>query len=266
MNGELLQVLGDALLRANHRNWQYERAMVQLQAAAAAKDEFLAVLSHELRTPLSVILNWTALLKKTATPDQVNQAVEVIERNAQLQSQMVEDLLDVTRVKTGTLRLDLKIAELSVLIRASMEASTQAMKKNSIRLDFVEAGEPLRVEVDPGRVQQVFRNIFSNAAKFTPAGGSITVTLMRDANFAEVVVADTGSGIEPEFLPVIFDIFRQQEEGMRPEHGGLGIGLSLVKRLVELHQGTVSIASAGVGQGAQVTVRLPLTGNAATPP
>jgi CheY-like chemotaxis protein len=154
--------------------------------------------------------------------------------------------------------LDLEILDLPALIRAAVEASAQDLEKKSIQLEIVDAGEPLSVEGDAGRLQQVFSNVISNAVKFTPANGSIFVTLERQANHAAVVVADTGVGIAPEFLPFVFDIFRQQEQGTRREHQGLGIGLSLVKKLVELHKGTVSAASAGAGRGTEVTVRLPL--------
>jgi signal transduction histidine kinase/ActR/RegA family two-component response regulator len=258
LHGELLQVLGDALLRENYRTRQYEDAISKLQSASAAKDEFLAVLSHELRTPLTPILGWASILKKNESPEQVRPAAEVIERNALLQSRMVDDLLDLTRVAHGKVNLDLEILDLPALIRAAVEASAQDFEKKSIQLDLVDAGEPLYVEGDAGRLQQVFSNVMSNAVKFTPASGSIFVTLKRQANHAAVVVADTGVGIAPEFLPFVFDIFRQQEQGTRREHQGLGIGLSLVKKLVELHKGTVSAASAGAGRGTEVTVRLPL--------
>ena len=258
LHGELLQVLGDALLRENYRTRQYEDAVVELQAAAAAKDEFLAVLSHELRTPLAPIVGWANVLKKSKNKEHVQRAAEAIERNALLQSRMVDDLLDVNRISRGTVTLDLGIHELSGLIRAAVEASAQDIEKKSLRMELDCPGEPLFVEGDTGRLQQVFRNILSNAVKFTPAGGSVRLTLTREADSARVVVADTGVGIAPEFLPFVFDMFRQQERGTRREYGGLGIGLALVKQLIELHKGTVSVASTGTGYGAEVAVRLPL--------
>jgi len=251
-------VLGDALLRENYRTRQYEDAITKLQSASAAKDEFLAVLSHELRTPLAPILGWASILKKNESPEKVRLAAEAIERNALLQSRMVDDLLDLTRVAHGKVNLDLEILDLPALLRAAVETSAEDTEKKSIRLELADAGEPLYVEGDAGRLQQVFGNIISNAVKFTPAGGSIFVALKRQASHAAVVVADTGEGIAPEFLPFVFDIFRQQEQGTRREHQGLGIGLSLVKKLVELHKGTVSVASAGTGRGTEVTVELPL--------
>src|SRR5438128_860429 len=171
---------------------------------------------------------------------------------------MVDDLLDMNRIAQGKLRLDLEILELAALIRAALEMSAQDIEKKAIHLELVEPGEPLSVEADAGRLQQVFRNIFSNAVKFTPAGGSIRVTLSREADSALVIVTDTGTGIAPEFLPFVFDIFRQQEQGSRRGREGLGIGLALVKRLTELHKGTVSLASEGAGRGTEVAVRLPL--------
>ena len=259
LHGELLQVLGDALLRENYRTRQYEDTARKLQAAALAKDhEFLAMVSHELRTPLAPILGWASILKKNESPEQVRRAAEAIERNVRLESRMVEDLLDMNRIVHGTVRLDLNVHELPALIRAAAEAHAPDIEKKAIRLEWADAGEPLPVEADAGRLQQVFGNIISNAVKYTPAQGRIRITLGREAGSARVVVADTGAGIAPEFLPSVFDIFRQQEHGIRREHEGLGIGLALVKWLTELHKGTVSVVSAGVGRGTEVTVLLPL--------
>lgn len=177
LHGELLQVLGDALLRENYRTRQYEETVMQLQAAAAAKDhEFLAMLSHELRTPLAPILGWASILKKNTDPEHVRRAAEAIERNVLHQSRLVEDLLDMNRIAHGTVRLDLKVHELPALIRAAAETSAQDIEKKAIRLELVDAGEPLFVEGDVRRLQQVFGNIISNAVKFTAAGGSIRVT------------------------------------------------------------------------------------------
>jgi len=260
LHGELLQVLGDALLRENHRTRQYEDMVVQLEASASAKDDFLAVLSHELRTPLTPILGWASILKKNASPEQVRRAAEAIERNALLQSRMVDDLLDTARVAHGSLKLDLEILDVAALILSALEASAQQIEKKSIRVEVVHAGGPLLVQGDSGRLQQVFRNILSNAVKFTPNGSRVLIALSREEDSARVVVSDTGVGIAPEFLPFVYEIFRQQEQGTRREHEGLGVGLSLVKRFVEIHKGTTVVTSAGVGRGTEVTVRLPLAG------
>jgi signal transduction histidine kinase/CheY-like chemotaxis protein len=258
LHGELLQVLGDALLRENHRTRRYEETVTQLEAASTAKDDFLAVLSHELRTPLTPILGWASILKKNASPEQ-RRAAEAIERNALLQSRMVDDLLDMARVAHGTMKLDLEILDVPTMIRTALEASARHLEKKSIRLEVAsQSGEPLLVEGDAGRLQQVFRNILSNAVKFTPSGGVIRVALSRENESAVLVVSDTGVGIAPEFLPFVFEMFRQQEQGVRRAHDGLGIGFSLVKRLVEIHHGTVTVTSAGTGRGTEVTVRLPL--------
>lgn len=265
LHGELLQVLGDALLRENFRTRQYEDTVEKLQAASAAKDDFLAVLSHELRTPLSPIAGWASLMRKSENLDQVHRAAEAIERNAFLQGRMIDELLDMNQLARGAMKLDLEILDLADVIRTAVEARMPALQKKSIRLELINAGEPLCIEGDAGRLQQIFGNILSNAVKFTPADGSIRVSLSREAEQARVVVADTGKGIAPEFLPFVFDIFRQQEQGTHRSNEGLGIGLSLVKKLTELHKGSVSIASAGPGRGAEVTVHLPLTAAMAEP-
>lgn len=258
LNGELLKVLGDALLRENYRTRQYQDLVVELRLASTAKDEFLAVLSHELRTPLAPIAGWASVLKKGDNPENVQRAAVAIERNAFLQARMIDDLLDVSAIAHGRIALALELLELSSCVRAALETVTHESEKKAIRVDVVDTGESLFVKGDAGRLQQVFRNILSNAIKFTPAGGSIRIVLARDENDARVVVADTGKGITPQFLSSVFDLFRQQESGTRREYEGLGIGLALVKKLTELHKGTVSVSSAGPGRGTEVTVRLPL--------
>jgi len=257
LHGELLQILGDALLRENHRTRQYEDAVVKLKAAAAAKDEFLAVVSHELRTPLAPILGWAGILKKNQSPEQVRRAAAVIERNVRLQTRMVEDLLDMNLTARGMVSLDLRIVELAVCVRAALETSAPDLEKKGIRLEFVDAAEPLFVEADVDRLQQIFGNIISNAVKFTASGGTIHVSITGDSGVAKLVVTDTGAGISPAFLPFVFDMFRQQESSTDRNYQGLGIGLALVKKLIEVHKGSVSIRSAGIGRGTEVTVRLP---------
>ena len=259
LHGELLQVLGDALLRANYRTWQFEEAADQLEAASAAKDEFMAVLSHELRTPLAPIVGWANVLKQSQNLDEVHRAAEVIERNAMAQSRMIEDLLDVSRIEHGKVKLDVERVELGALLRTVVETSAYDAATKAIRMECFDDGESLFVDGDFGRLQQIFRNILSNATKFTPGGGTIHVVQKREADHALVQILDTGVGIESAFLPYVFDIFRQQEQGTRREHQGLGIGLALVKKLTELHQGAVEISSDGRGRGTQVAVRLPLS-------
>jgi signal transduction histidine kinase len=258
LHGELLQLLGDALLRENQRTRQQEDAAHKLRAADAAKDEFLAILSHELRTPLAAIAGWVNVLKRTTSNEHLLHAVQAIDRNVLLQTRMIEDLLDVSRIVKGSVTLESGAHALAPLIEAAVEASMEEVERKSIRVDFADAGAPLYVQGDAGRLQQVFRNLVGNAVKFTPSGGQVRVALAHEAQEARVTVTDSGAGIAPEFLPFVFDLFRQQEQGTRRAYQGLGIGLALVKRLVELHGGSVSIASGGSGRGTQATIRLPL--------
>ena len=237
-------------------------ARSEAERATRLKDEFVATLSHELRTPLNAIVGWASILKRDRRPGSVNQGVEVIERNAKAQAQMVEDLLDMSRILSGKLSIDLQSIDPAVIVNAAVATirPTADAKGVELRCDIRSPGF---LNADAGRLQQVVWNLLSNAIKFTPRGGVVTVRLGEVQGQAEIQVSDTGQGIRPEFLPYVFDRFRQADASTTRRHSGLGLGLSIVKSLVELHAGTVDVQSAGEGQGATVTVHLPL--NVATP-
>lgn len=230
--------------------------MVKLEAVAAARDEFLAVVSHELRSPLAPILGWAGMLKKDQSPELVHRAAEAIERNVLLQARMVDDLLDMNLSERGMIKLTPVILDLGACMRAVLESSGPDIERKGLRLEFIDSREPLFIDADSARLQQIFSNIISNAVKFTAAGGEIRVVVTTEAGNAKAVVTDTGVGIAPAFLPFVFDMFRQQESGTQRGYQGLGIGLALVKRLTELQKGTVAVASSG--SGTEVTVRFPI--------
>jgi signal transduction histidine kinase/ActR/RegA family two-component response regulator len=265
LHGELLQVLGDTILRENHRTRLYEDTAARLAKEMASKDEFLAIVSHELRTPLSPILAWARILK-AEDPGRNRNALDSIERNVLLQMRLVDDLLDMNRVIRDNVSLELAVHDLGDLARSALDTIAEAAALKRIDLTLTGISGPLPVEGDAGRLQQVFLNVLSNAVKFTPAGGRVQVTASREADAVVVKITDTGEGIAPVFLPHAFDMFRQQEEGTQRRHSGLGIGLAVVKRLVELHRGQVQLASGSAGVGTEVTIRLPLAPPGAAAP
>lgn len=246
-----------------HRAALLEREQTARRAAEAlsrAKDEFVATVSHELRTPLNAIFGWVALLKAGALdPERQKHALEVIDRNTRAQGQLVEDLLDMSRVIRGSVRLDMRAVDLGSVLEAAVESVRPTAAARRITL-AVEYGAPGVVYGDASRLQQVLWNLLTNSLKFTPSGGHISASTAIEDTEAVVRITDTGKGIAPEFLPQLFDRFTQESGDATREHSGLGIGLSLVRHLTELHGGTVTAESRGRGQGSTFTVRLPLLG------
>lgn len=234
------------------------KARQEAEAANRMKDEFLAVLSHELRAPLNAILGWASLLKDSDKKEDLNQGLEVIERNTLAQAKLVEDLLDMSRVTSGKIRLDLQSVDLRTVIKTAEDAILPSATAKQIRVICVV--DPLAgpVRGDPSRLQQVLWNLLSNSVKFTPEGGRIEMVVERVNSHVEICVSDSGAGISPEFLPHVFDRFRQADSTITRRYGGLGLGLALVKTLVEMHGGSIHAKSAGTGQGATFRISLPL--------
>jgi signal transduction histidine kinase len=244
--------LRDALARE-----QVTRAAAE--AANRTKDEFLATLSHELRSPLGVILTWVALLRSGRIDDAGKiRALEAIERNTRHQAKLIEDLLDVSRIISGKMRLEVGVVSLADVVEAALEGVRHAADAKVIRLEVPPAATVGPVSGDPARLQQVIWNLLSNAVKFTPRGGQVSVHVERVESQAQIQVADSGRGIDPVFLPHIFERFRQADSSTTRSDGGLGLGLAIVRHLVELHGGTVQAESDGFGHGSTFTVRLPL--------
>lgn len=239
---------------------QTERAArAEAERAGRIKDEFLATLSHELRTPLHAILGWSQIMRKV--PDlqpKVSEGLSVIERNARSQAQIISDLLDMSSIISGKVRLDVQRADLATLVQAAVDTVRPAAEAKAIRLHVVIDPLARPVRGDPNRLQQVFWNLLTNAVKFTPKGGRVSVSLERVSSHLEVNFADNGEGIDATFLPHVFDRFRQGDASTDRRHGGLGLGLSIVKQLVELHGGTISVKSAGKGMGSNFRLTLPL--------
>jgi PAS domain S-box-containing protein len=238
---------------------ELRQARLQAEQANHLKDEFLATLSHELRTPLNAILGWSQMLQTSNLGEsQREKALATIERSARSQNQLIDDLLDVSRIITGKLRLDVRAVDLPSVISAAVDSARPAAEAKNIRLQTLLDPQAGPISGDPDRLQQIVWNLLSNAVKFTPKNGRIQVRLERVNSHVEIVISDTGKGIEPEFLPFVFDRFRQSDGSMTRRHGGLGLGLAIVRQLVELHGGTVSVESAGEEQGSTFIVSLPL--------
>jgi signal transduction histidine kinase len=240
-----------------------QQARLEAQRANRAKDEFLATLSHELRTPLNAILGWTSLLAtEQLDAATTRKALGIIERNTRVQAQLIEDLLDISRIVTGKLRLAMKPLSFHGVLNAAIESVRPVAEQSAVRIELV-LNEDATVQGDQARMQQVVWNLLTNAIKFTPAGGWIRVTASRDGDRIRATVTDSGAGISPEFLPYVFDRFRQEDGAATREHAGLGIGLSIVRHVVELHGGLVTAHSEGEGRGASFTVEFPVAVGAA---
>jgi PAS domain S-box-containing protein len=232
----------------------------QAETANRTKDEFLSVLSHELRTPLNSMLGWTRMLRSGVLDEErIRKAIEVIERNTRLQIHLIEDLLDVSRIISGKMRVEKEPLDLVTVVREAVETTRPSVTAKNVACEFnSESDSSLLINGDAVRLQQLVINLVDNAVKFTPAGGRVSVTLKRSGGAAELTVSDTGIGIEPEFLPFIFDRFRQADASTRRSYTGLGLGLAIVRKIVELHGGSITADSAGVEKGSVFTISLPL--------
>ena len=229
------------------------------EAANRAKDEFLATLSHELRTPLNAMVGWTHMLRaRTLPPDKEQKALETIERNARAQAELIEDILDVSRIIAGKLRIEIQPVDVQSIVDVAVDAVRHAAEAKAITFDRHIGALPEQFTGDAVRLQQAIWNLLSNAVKFTPAGGRVELDVTSDGKQVVVEVRDTGCGIAPEFKPYVFDRFRQLDSSSKRTHGGLGIGLAIVRHIVELHGGSVACESAGTDRGATFTLRLPI--------
>lgn len=247
----LYNVQLDSNLKAALR--QEREARETAESASRLKDEFLALLSHELRTPLHVISNWLWQLKqgKSIPPMILARALDVIERNTALQSRLVDDLLDVSRAAAGKMSIDAQLVQVGALCASVVELSQPAAREKSIELTVTQKDNP-RIWGDPDRLQQVLSNVVSNAMKFSPKGGRVDVQVAREGSLVSVVVKDDGQGVPAEFLPHMFDRFRQADASMTRRQGGLGLGLTIVREIMSLHGGTVRAESAGTDQGTTI--------------
>jgi CheY-like chemotaxis protein/nitrogen-specific signal transduction histidine kinase len=241
--------------------WE-SNARASAEESNRLKDEFLATVSHELRTPLTAILGWSRMLQGDSLDSETAiRAIDSIKRNAKAQAQIIDDILDVSRIITGNLYLELQPIELAPVLESAINVVRPTADAKGIQIQVTFEPEPAAVPGDANRLQQVFWNLLSNAVKFTPAGGKVSVKLCRVEGQVQIEVADTGPGISAEFLPFVFDRFRQQDSTSTRQHGGLGLGLAIARHLVEIHGGHISARSLGEGVGAVFTVRLPLVGS-----
>lgn len=256
---DLQQLNLDLEQRIEERTAELKKLNVELADANRAKDVFLATLSHELRTPLTPVVGWIKLLRSgTLDEKSVAQALDAIERNAWLQSRLIDDLLDTSRIATGKLHFEPKATDLNVAVRAAVDTVRASAAARNIELSMALWPSSLTVMGEPVRLQQIAWNLVSNAIKFTDPGGKVNITTQLDGNQALLTVVDTGVGIEPEFLPHVFDRFRQADGSTSRRHGGLGLGLAIADALVKMHDGRLTAKSDGVGKGATFSMRMAL--------
>jgi signal transduction histidine kinase/CheY-like chemotaxis protein len=261
--GEVQRLEADRLREANERLEEAlqreQKARQESETASYLKDEFLMTVSHELRTPLTAIYGWVRMLASDAVrPDQRKRALDAVERNARAQTRLIDDLLDVSRVITGKLKIDARPVNLNDVVDAAVETLRPALDAKAIRLEQRVDAAIGPITADADRLQQVVWNLLSNAIKFTPENGTVSLEVRRRESAIEIAVTDSGLGIAAEFLPYVFDRFRQAESGTRRRYGGLGLGLAIVRHIAELHGGTVAAESRGEGHGSTFRVMLPL--------
>ena len=252
------KLLYDADIKEKQTFAELQAAHKTAEEANRAKDEFISVVSHELRTPLNSILGWARIVNADASEENVRRALEVITRQSENQLQLIEDLLDTSRVISGKMRLDIKPFRIEEVVREAIETVRPAAEAKKINLIFDKPDALSWLSGDPDRLQQVFWNLLANAVKFTPRGGAICVRLSETDAHSQIEVTDTGDGIAAEFLPHVFERFRQSDNSVTRRSGGLGLGLSLARNIIELHGGEISAKSEGRGKGSTFTVRLPI--------
>lgn len=258
--GMLVDAFNEMLAQIQSGESELQERTDDLIRANRVKDEFLATLSHELRTPLNSILGWSVLVQQGQLPlERQKSALEAIERNARMQARLIEDLLDVSRIISGKFTVDALVIGLRQIIENAIEVVRPAADAKQIRIDFEKPADPVRVTGDAGRLQQAIWNLLSNAVKFTGDHGIVTVRLEKTDHHARISVADNGAGISPEFLPHVFERFRQADGSSTRKHGGLGLGLAIVRHIVEMHGGSAQVQSFGTGQGTTFTLELPLS-------
>lgn len=237
------------------------QALAQAEAANRIKDEFLATVSHELRNPLNAIIGWVHLLRGELDPAKQRRALETIERNVQLQVALIDEILDLSRITRNKVHLAFRSIDLGATVESSLTAIRPTAEAGKVTLEWRRPQAPVPIKGDPERMQQIISNLVSNAVKFTPRGGRVTIALTAEDGRANLRVSDTGIGISAEFLPFVFDPFRQADSGTTRQHSGLGLGLAITKKLLELHAGAITAESAGPGQGSKFSISLPLLEN-----